>query len=70
MNASEYCYYADPFVCDGESWECLTCHEHYCQAHYHQTDKGVNVECVACERNRMDQRDEPSLFAQKAGVSA
>ena len=53
------CYY-DNDVCEGELWECETCHESYCAFHSHQTDKGFNVECVACERARID-RDLDSL---------
>ena len=45
------CYY-DNDLCEGELWECQTCHELYCQAHFHTTSKGDNVECVACERER------------------
>ena len=45
------CYY-DNELCEGELWECLTCSESYCQTHWHDTDKGHNVECVACERQR------------------
>lgn len=48
------CYYDDPAVCEGELWECETCHENYCQTHWHETDLGTNVECVACERERTD----------------
>lgn len=47
------CYY-DNQLCEGELWECQTCEQHYCQAHFHQTDKGENVECVACERERLE----------------
>ena len=46
------CYYGDPVVCEGDTWACLTCGESFCEAHGHTTDKGVNVECVACERER------------------
>ena len=48
------CYYDDPKTCEGELWQCQTCKEHYCQAHFHQTSLGENVECVACERERLE----------------
>ena len=54
QNASDECYYHDPKVCRGEIWICKTCGETYCSAHNHVTDKGTNVECVACERTRKD----------------
>lgn len=55
--AVEGCYYHDPDTCEGELWECMTCHEEFCEAHSHSTDKGDNVECVACERERKDKED-------------
>ena len=48
------CYY-DNEKCEGELWQCQTCHEHFCEAHGHHTDKGTNVECVACERTRLEE---------------
>lgn len=42
------CYY-QTVECYGRLWRCKTCGEHYCQMHWHQTSKGHNVECVACE---------------------
>lgn len=48
------CYYGDPDVCTDETWECQTCGEAYCTAHWHETEKGTNVECVACERERKE----------------
>jgi hypothetical protein len=49
------CYYADQQVCkSAELWECETCQEQFCQVHWHETDKGRNVECVGCERERKD----------------
>jgi hypothetical protein len=54
QEAVEGCYYGDADVCDGELWECETCHQQYCESHYHETDKGRNVECVACERERKE----------------
>lgn len=47
------CYYRSS-VCQGPLWQCETCGEHFCETHWHQTDKGVNVECVGCERNRLE----------------
>ena len=46
------CYYGEP-ICEGETWECETCGSEYCQIHYHQTELGDGVECVACERERL-----------------
>lgn len=51
------CYY-DNEKCEGELWECQTCGEQFCQAHNHVTSKGVNVECVGCERTRIG--DDPN----------
>ena len=51
------CYY-DSSRCEGEEWQCATCLSLYCQTHFHQTNLGTNVECVACERERMDSQDE------------
>lgn len=53
-DASEECYYHDAKLCRGETWECETCGETFCDFHFHDTDKGHNVECVACERSRKD----------------
>lgn len=53
------CYY-DNHLCAGLTWECQTCHEHYCQTHWHETSKGSNVECVACERERIETAKEDS----------
>jgi hypothetical protein len=53
--AVEECYYHDPDHCHGGLWECQTCHETYCdEGHWHETTKGKNVECVSCERTRLD----------------
>lgn len=49
----ESCYYAND-VCEGDTWQCVSCNEHYCQAHSHTSSKGHNKECVACERERKD----------------
>ena len=54
IDAASICYYGDPAVCAGDVWVCLTCHTEYCEAHQHWTDKGDNVECVACERERKE----------------
>jgi len=51
---SDQCYYDDPNTCEGELWECLTCGVSFCQAHFHTTSKGENVECVGCERERLE----------------
>jgi hypothetical protein len=46
------CYY-DSEQCEGELWTCRTCQQEYCQTHWHDTDKGTNVECVVCEHDRL-----------------
>lgn len=51
--AWEECYYADPNTCRGEVWQCKTCKEWYCNEHWHETELGRNVECVACEGIRL-----------------
>jgi len=45
------CYY-DNEICAGELWQCKTCGQWFCENHWHETDLGRNVECVACERWR------------------
>lgn len=52
-SGGDACYYANE-ACEGDTWQCETCGEHYCQAHSHVTDRGHNKECVACERERKD----------------
>lgn len=47
------CYY-DNDECEGELWICETCGEMYCESHCHETELGINVECVACERERIE----------------
>ncbi len=47
------CYYGEA-SCHGDLWQCLTCKAMYCENHNHVTRKGSNVECVACERERLD----------------
>lgn len=53
MSRRTDCYYADPNVCEGDTWQCITCGEHFCQTHWHETELGDNVECVACETSRI-----------------
>lgn len=48
------CYYENPDFCSAEVWERETCGETYCTNHFHDTEKGNNVECVICERNRIE----------------
>lgn len=50
----DHCYYRDPQTCAGALWQCRTCGEWYCEEHSHTTSKGMNIECVACERERLD----------------
>lgn len=51
QRGSARCYHDTP-ECKGELWQCQTCGELFCQTHWHETSKGRNVECVACERQR------------------
>lgn len=53
-NVYEDCYYNDSAVCRGGLWMCETCKQYYCTEHWHETDQGHNVECVACERERKE----------------
>lgn len=48
------CYYGDPTYCEGKLWCCRTCRQTYCEGHYHENEKGKNVECVACEHTRYE----------------
>lgn len=58
------CYF-DNELCKGQLWQCQTCGEWYCETHWHKTEKGVNVECVACEYNSADyERQFPSELAE------
>lgn len=54
------CYYGEA-ECDSDDWKCQTCGETYCGYHFHNTDKGQNVECVACERERKESQEEPTF---------
>lgn len=62
-SGGDACYY-DNEKCEGETWECGTCGETFCTTHSHATEKGHNVECVACERERLDAK----LLAEPDGV--
>lgn len=48
------CYYGDVDYCSNETWECESCNTIYCTEHNHATDRGHNVECAACERERLE----------------
>lgn len=39
---------------DEDLWQCRTCEEYFCMNHNHSTDHGENVECVGCERERLE----------------
>lgn len=61
---NEQCYYSSGSqgnLCQGALWECRTCGEIFCQAHFHETDLGYNIECVACETERLVREEEESL---------
>lgn len=53
------CYYRNEQFCRGELWTCITCGEDYCEQHNHTTALGNNVECVACERERLNAEGNP-----------
>ena len=54
------CYFDDHGNCDysDDLWQCQTCKEWFCHYHWHETDRGRNVECVACEYNRQTYGDD------------
>lgn len=61
------CYY-DNSQCAGHLWQCQTCREWFCQTHSHVTDKGNNVECVACERERNEKDDKSTDNSRVIGA--
>ena len=52
-----HCYYGCVRYHIDELWQCQTCRERYCYDHWHETDLGHCVECVACERVRKNKED-------------
>ncbi len=62
MSNSSRCYFASA-DCMGGLWRCETCRESFCEHHGHITDKGANVECVACESTRKEEEAESRLLA-------
>lgn len=62
MNPSRFhgiddiCYYDSP-ECQGELRQCKICKTWYCEFHFHETDKGRCVECVACEQAKKEQEE-------------
>ena len=49
------CYYGTD-ECGDDLWQCQTCKEWFCkELHWHETQLGYCVECVACEEDRIDQ---------------
>lgn len=52
------CYYYGR-SCDYRQgvWQCQTCKEWYCYYHDHDTALGYCVECVACERERLEREE-------------
>ncbi len=50
---TETCYHGDA-SCGGDSWTCLSCKRKFCERHFHVSDKGYNVECSDCHRERID----------------
>lgn len=51
---SKRCYFDDHGYCDYTKglWQCQTCQDWFCHYHWHETSKGKNVECAACEYMR------------------
>jgi hypothetical protein len=45
------CFYGSPY-CSGSLWQCQTCKEWFCEAHWHDTALGYCIECAACEYER------------------
>lgn len=54
------CYYdvGESKLCSCEYgqgvWQCKTCGNWFCYYHDHDTELGYTVECVACERVRLE----------------
>ena len=55
VNPNTKCYYSDS-ICQGRVLTCRNCKEMYCQTHWHETSKGKNRECAACERERLNKK--------------
>ncbi len=53
------CYYDDP-ECNYHRglWQCKSCLCWFCYTHNHSTCLGDNVECVVCERVRIEGDDD------------
>jgi hypothetical protein len=73
-DSANRCYYSDDALCAGDLWTCQTCGTEYCEeTHWHETAQGRNVECVACERERLaaaeTDGDEPLDPAPLAGAT-
>lgn len=51
---SKKCYYHSEFCNPEEGWECETCGRWFCIHHNNVSSKGYNVECVLCERLRVE----------------
>jgi len=58
------CYYNETSFCHGRLWTCKTCGEKFCAEHWHETDKGLKVECVACEYDRKHSTKDRELYWQ------
>ena len=63
---NQHCYYHEPSVCTNNLWQCQTCNEWFCSYHWHETAKGRNVECAACEYNRQEYGEENKYFFDRA----
>jgi len=63
---TEQCYYQTT-LCDGRLWTCRTCQQRFCETHTHTTSKGLNLECVACEKARLEQENEIDIITLPVG---
>jgi hypothetical protein len=50
--AFQLCTLGTPGACSGRLWTCERCRARFCEAHWHETSKGRNVECTTCEESR------------------
>ena len=65
----QHCYYREPSVCTSAVWKCQTCGEWFCSYHWHETAKGRNVECAACESTTAKSTERAYTSDQKSTVS-
>lgn len=61
------CYYKSD-ECSTDTWECVSCNTLYCEEHGHTSMMGTNVECVSCERVRIDEAEEIAEAQQETAT--